>query len=50
MQSGPFFQNQDTFFDFQERVGEASPPALSSCATVLIVSNIDLRKNILEFT
>ena len=32
IQSGPLFQNQGTFFDFQKRAGEASAPSLPSCA------------------
>ena len=34
-QLGTFFQNQCTFFDFQERTGEASPTCPPSCATAL---------------
>ena len=36
-QLGLFFQNQDTFFDFLKRAGEASLPFLSpSCAPVFL--------------
>ena len=27
IKSGPFFQNKGSFFDFQKRAGEVSPPS-----------------------
>ena len=46
-QLGPFFQNQGTFFDFQKRVGEASPTSpspsckldLYDCSFIILLFN-----------
>ena len=43
IQSGLFFQNQGTFFDFQKRTGEAFLPSPPSCTPVSISGKIPIK-------
>ena len=47
--SDPFFQNQDTYFDFQKRVGEASPPLSPHSCTPDVISHVTCSLQFQEF-